>query len=224
LAAWTEPTASSPQERTGAPSWLAPPTGRSLVYPVVLRLEGRRCLVVGGGKVARRKVEGLLAAGAVVTVVAPRVDPAIDAVPEVAVERRPYRSEDVAGCWLVFAATDDPGVQQAVFDDGQRAGIWVNAADDPERCAFFLPAILRREPVVLAVSTEGRSPALAAWLRDRAAAMLPDQLEHVAAQLVAERDELRANGIPTEGRDWGARIEQLLAQYSDDHPAAGPST
>jgi hypothetical protein len=54
--------------------------------------------------------------------------------------------------------------------------------------------------------------------------MLPDQLEHVAAQLVAERDELRANGIPTEGRDWGARIEQLLAQYSDDHPAAGPST
>jgi len=111
-----------------------------------------------------------------------------------------------------------------VFDDGQRAGIWVNAADDPERCAFFLPAVLRREPVVLAVSTEGRSPALAAWLRDRAAAMLPDQLEHVAAQLVAERDELRANGIPTEGRDWGARIEQLLAQYSDDHPAAGPST
>jgi siroheme synthase-like protein len=186
------------------------------VYPVVLRLTGKPCLVVGGGSVAQRKVEGLLAAGADVTVVAPEVEPGLAALAGVTVERRPYRASDVDGRWLVIAATGDRGVQQQVFDDGERAGVWVNAADDPARCAFYLPAVLRREPVIVAVSTQGRSPALAAWVRDRVARLLPRRLDRLADQLAGERRELQDAGVPTEGRDWAARIDALAADLAGE--------
>ena len=185
------------------------------MYPIVVRLQGKRCLVVGGGQVALRKVEGLMAAGALVSVVAPAVEEGLALLARegvVTVEERPYRAQDVAGAWLVFAATDDPAVQQAVFDDAERAGVWVNAADEPERCAFFLPAVHRRDPVLVAVSTQGASPALAGWLRDRLAAALPVRLEALVAALRAERRALRAAGQSTEGLDWRARIEALEAR------------
>jgi siroheme synthase-like protein len=193
------------------------------VYPVVLRLEGRRCLVVGGGDVARRKVEGLLASGAVVTVVAPVVDDELRAVAagaggRLTIDARPYRDEDLAGAWLAIAATDDAAVQQRVFDDGERAGVWVNAADEPDRCALFLPAVHRRDPVIVAVSTQGASPALAGWLRDRLAAALPPRLEELVAAVAAERDAVRATGQSTEGLDWQARIDALAAALDDRPP------
>jgi siroheme synthase-like protein len=184
------------------------------VYPVVLRLTGKRCLVVGGGAVARRKVDGLVASGADVTVVAPEVEPGLAALDGIRVERREYRSSDLEGCWLVVAATSDRAVQQQVFDDGERAGVWVNAADDPARCAFYLPAVLRRGPLIVAVSTQGRSPALAAWVRDRIARLLPDRLDELAEQLAGERRELQQAGVSTEGRDWGARIDALAADLA----------
>ena len=97
-----------------------------------------------------------------------------------------------------------------MFDDSERAGVWVNAADDPDRCAFFLPAVHRRDPVLLAVSTQGTSPALAGWLRDRLAGALPEQLEALIAALSDERRALRAAGRSTEDIDWTARIDALL--------------
>ena len=185
------------------------------MYPVVLRLEGRRCLVVGGGGVARRKVEGLLASGAVVTVVAPVVDDelradAAGAGGRLTIEERPYREQDLAGAWLAIAATDDAAVQQQVFDDGERAGVWVNAADDPERCALFLPAVHRRDPVIVAVSTEGTSPALAGWLRDRLAAALPPRLE-----------ELRGRGGRRARRGPGQRPLDGRARLAGPHRGPG---
>jgi siroheme synthase-like protein len=185
------------------------------VYPVVLRLEGRRCLVVGGGVVARRKVEGLLAAGAQVAVVATVVDDELRRLAQsttagrLAIEERPYRAEDLDGMWLAIAATDDAAVQQAVADDGERARVWVNAADDPDRCAFFLPAVHRRDPVLLAVSTQGTSPALAGWLRDRLALALPARLEDLVTAVAAERSAVQASGRSTEGLDWLGRIDEL---------------
>jgi siroheme synthase-like protein len=191
------------------------------VYPVVLRLEGRRCLVVGGGVVAWRKVEGLLAAGARVTVVAPVVAEELRRLAQehadrLAVEERPYRAGDLEGMWLAIAATDDPAVQQAVADDGERAGVWVNAADDPDRCAFFLPAVHRRHPVLVAVSTQGTSPALAGWLRDRLARALPARLEELVAAVAAERSALQATGRSTEGLDWPRRIDELADSLDED--------
>jgi len=180
-------------------------------YPVVLRLAGKRVLVVGAGRVAARKVEALVEAGAAVTVVAPAVVPELSARDDVTIERRPYVSDDVAGYWLVVVCTDDEVVQQRVFDDGERLGVWVNAADDPDRCAFTLPAVARRGPVIVAVSTSGASPALAQALRDRAAAAaLPDGIEDVAAHLAAERRRIQAEGGSTEDLEWRPLVERLL--------------
>lgn len=171
-------------------------------YPIVVRLAGRRVLVVGGGRVALRKVQGLLAAGATVTVVAPLVVDELAALPGVQIERRAYEPGDVAGRVLVIAATDDPATQQQVFDDGERLGILVNSADDPDRCSFILPAVARRGPVIVAVSTQGRSPALAGHLRDLLAQALPEDLEALVEAARQRRDEIHAAGGSTEDRDW----------------------
>ncbi len=171
-------------------------------YPVNLVLEGRRCLVVGGGAIARRKVEGLLACGAVVTVVAPVVDDGMRALPGVTVEQRRYRSGEVSGYRLAIAATDSPAVNAAVFADGEVAGVWVNGADDPANCSFTLPAVVRRGPLMVTVSTGGRSPALARWLRQRLEDEIGPEFEVLLDLLAAERDELKAAGRSTEGPGW----------------------
>jgi siroheme synthase-like protein len=182
-------------------------------YPVVLRLAGRRVLVVGGGPVAARKVQGLLAAGARVTVVAAEVSREMAALaPDLTLDRRAYRAGEAGEYRLVVTATDDATVQQQVYDDAEAAGVWVNAADDPARCSFTLPAIVRDGPVAVAVSTQGASPALASGLRDRIAAWLPPDLERVAAELARRRGELREQGISTESIDWSAQVAELLGE------------
>ncbi len=183
-------------------------------YPVMLTVEGRRCLVVGGGKVAARKVEGLVVAGADVTVIAPTVDPSITAL-NVTIEQRTYRRGDAnAGYRLVITATDDPAVNAQVYADAEAAGVWVNSADDPEHCSFTLPAIHRDGDVTIAIGTAGQSPAFAAWLRDRVRESLPAGLSDVVGQLAAERRAVQQAGESTEGRDWRPRIEELAAGSS----------
>ncbi len=180
-------------------------------YPVNLIVEGRPCLVVGGGPVAARKAAGLVACGAVVTVVAPSVGAEVAAL-GVAVERRVYRRGEAGAYRLVITATDDPDVNQAVHDDAEGAGVWVNSADDPERCTFTLPAVVRRGPVLVTASTGGQSPALASWLRARLDADLEPELAELAAALAARRAALHAEGRSTEGLDWGPVIEAELAR------------
>ena len=191
---------------------MAEPTGDG--YPVVLRLGGRPVLVVGGGPVAARKVEGLVAAGAVVTVVAPDIDASIEARPGVQVERRAYVASDLSGQWLVVAATDDPAVQRKVALDAEEAGIWVNAADDPANCTFTLPAVERRGSVIVAVSTQGESPALASHLRDRIAEWLPANVDAVCADLARQRRDLHAEGASTEQVDWTERIFEAFERFA----------
>ncbi|MBI3826284.1 MAG: bifunctional precorrin-2 dehydrogenase/sirohydrochlorin ferrochelatase [Candidatus Rokubacteria bacterium] len=139
-------------------------------FPLFADLSGRACLVVGGGPVAERKVDGLLAAGAVVTVVSPRLTRRLArAVARARVRhlRRRYRRGDVAGATLAFAATGDPRVDGAVAAEGRRRGVWVNVADVPARCDFILPSILRRGALTVAVSTGGASPAVARAVREQ---------------------------------------------------------
>lgn len=176
-------------------------------YPVNLVLDGRRCLVVGGGKVALRKVEGLVACGGRVTVVARRVDPELRALDGVAIEERPWRPEDLDGMWLVIAATDDPAVNRAVYDAGQRAGVWVNGADDPANCSFTLPSVVRRGDLQVTVSTGGRSPALATWLRRRLEGEIGPEYAVLLDLLATERDGLKAAGVSTEGLDWRSALD-----------------
>ncbi len=175
-------------------------------YPVNLVVEGRACLVVGGGAVAARKAAGLQAAGAVVSVVATRVGPEIRAL-GVDFEQRPYRRGEAEGYWLVMTATDDPDVNRAVRQDGDAAGVWVNAADDPASCSFILPAVVRQGPITVAVATGGHSPALAAWLRGHVSDELGPEWGQLASLLADARERLRAAGRSTEGPDWRQVID-----------------
>ena len=174
-------------------------------YPVNLVVAGRRCLVVGGGRVALQKVRGLADAGAEVTVVAPEVEAAIE--PLAAVERRAYRRGEVAGYRLAIAATGDPLVNQQVYDDGEASGVWVNSADDPERCSVTLPAQLRRGRLTVTVSTAGHSPAVASWLRDRLGEELGPEYDALIGLLSEVRNEVRAGGRSTEGLDWRRALD-----------------
>lgn len=175
-------------------------------YPVNLLLSGRRVLVVGGGRVAAEKVRGLLTAGAIVHVVATEIGPEVRAL-EVTWEERPYRAGEVVGYRLAVACTDDPAANQAVYDDGEAAGIWVNAADDPARCSYTLPARLDRGRVLVTVSTGGHSPALASWLRDHLGAQLGPELDTLVTLLADARAELVAAGRPTLGADWRSALD-----------------
>lgn len=176
------------------------------LYPVGLVVAGKRCVVVGGGAVAARKVAALVDAGADVAVVAPVIGPEIRALPVELVERR-YQAGDLEMAWLAIAATDDPLVNRQVHADGHAARVWVNAADDPEACAFTLPAVLRRGPVSVAVSTGGHSPTLAGWLRDQIAGLLGPEIGLLAQMLSEARDELQAAGRSTEGLDWRSALD-----------------
>lgn len=187
--------------------------GTGPLYPVGLRLAGRPVLVVGGGKVAASKVAELVRCGADVTVVAPAIVSELADDPRLRCEHRPYRAGEAAGYRFVVTATDDPAVNQAVFDDGEAAGVWVNAADDPERCSATLPSRVRRGSLLVTVSTEGRSPALAAWLREWLEGELGPEHEVLLDLLAAERDRIRAEGRSTEGLDWkGALASGMLEE------------
>jgi siroheme synthase-like protein len=193
-------------------------------YPVVLRVEGRPCLVVGGGPVAARKVADLFECGADVTVVAPEIDAAIDALAAVAgrdrrplvVERRPYRGGEAADYRLVVTATGIPEIDRRVAADAESAGIWVNSADDADHCTFFLPSVHRQGAVSVSVSTGGASPALAAWLRRRIGETLGPHLGTLAELLEEGRDSLRAAGRPTSAVDWTALLDGELPGLVSD--------
>ncbi len=131
------------------------------MYPVMLNLTGQPCLVVGGGKVALRKVEGILSEEARVTVIA--LEP-VDGIRKLAetrrihLEIRAYRPDEAAGFSLVFAATDNRDVNKRVFEDANTNGVWVNVADDPDLCTFHLPARMQRGAFQLAVASAGEAP------------------------------------------------------------------
>lgn len=136
------------------------------LYPINLNIEGRRCLVVGGGAVALRKVRGLIEAGGDVHVISPQIAPEIEDLP-VQIDRRPFTESDVDGAALVIAATDDEAVNTSAARAAAGRGIPVNVVDVPELCSFFLPAVVRRGGLAISVSTSGASPALARIIRER---------------------------------------------------------
>ncbi len=176
-------------------------------YPVNLVLRGRSVLVVGGGKVAVGKVEGLLVGGAdTVTVVAPSIVDEIRAMP-VTIEERAYASPEAADHRLVVTATDDPAVNHQVYVDADAAGVWINSADDPANCTFTLPARVRRGPILVTIATGGHSPALATWLRRRFEAEFGPEYDDLLEILSAERERIKADGRSTEGLPWQEALD-----------------
>jgi precorrin-2 dehydrogenase/sirohydrochlorin ferrochelatase len=186
-------------------------------------MAGRRILVVGGGSVAEGKVRGLLAAGAVVTVVAPELSPALRelaAAGRIKHEAHAYRDSDLEGFEACFVATDDGAVNAQVAADGKTRGIWVNAADDPANCDFILPSVVRQGPVVVAASTGGGSPALARRLREELTAFLAEDYAPLAELLADVRADIRRRGLQVDAEVWqraiDARLRALVAQHRLD--------
>ena len=137
-------------------------------YPIHLDIQNRNCLVVGGGQVGTRKVNTLLNCGANVTVVSPEISEGLHKLAKttpLTLKSRPYRSADLEGMFLVIGATDDETLNQQISSDAERRNTLCNIADRPEKCNFILPSIVRRDDLVITVSTSGRSPALAKKLR-----------------------------------------------------------
>jgi siroheme synthase-like protein len=146
-------------------------------YVACLDLEGRSCVVVGSGAMAREKVAGLRASGAIVTIVAPQ----------------DYRATDLDGIWLVIAATSDDDLNRRISADAETRRVFCNIADVPDLCSFILPALHRRGPITVAVSTGGASPALAQWLRDSFASQIGFEHEQLAGELKKRRPWAKQN-------------------------------
>jgi precorrin-2 dehydrogenase/sirohydrochlorin ferrochelatase len=193
------------------------------LYPVNLRVAGRRCLVVGGGAVAAQKVAGLLECEADVHVVAPQVGVVLRDLAEagtIRLHERPYQPADLDGCRLVITATDDPDVNRAVFEEGEAAGIWVNSADDPANCSFTLPSRVRQGPLLVTFGTGGHSPAVATWLRRTYAEEFGSEYVTLIEMLGDERRAIRAAGRSTEGLDWQAALDSgMLDLIREGHLA-----
>jgi precorrin-2 dehydrogenase/sirohydrochlorin ferrochelatase len=169
------------------------------LYIACLRLEGRRCLVVGGGEVGLEKVEGLLACGGEVTLIAPEVEAELAeyaAEGSIRWERRDFADSDLDGRFLAIAATNDTDVNIAVYDGAERRAMLVNVVDVPPLCNFILPAIVRTGPLAIAISTAGASPALAKRIKREIADSFGDDYARLAVILNDARGWAKAT-LPT---------------------------
>lgn len=192
------------------------------VYPVFLKLAGRRVLVVGGGRVAASKVAGLLDAGAAVTVVAPEIAADL-AVEPVEIRRRRFEPADLEGaCFVVAAAPRD--VNREVAAAAHARGVLVNAVDDVENASAYLGGVVRRGGVTVAVSTDGAAPALAGLLREALEEVLPAD-DDVEAWMTCARDARErwlAAGVPMDERR--PLLLEALFQLYERRAAAAAGT
>lgn len=170
----------------------------TLLFPVFLKLQGRPVLVVGGGPVATSKIEGLVAAGAIVTVVALSVTDALRAM-DVVVHLRPFEDRDLDEAWYVVAAAT-PAVNAAVSRAAAERRVFVNAVDDPPNATAYLGGVVRREGTTIAISTGGRAPALAGLLREAIDDVLPADLPAWLQAADALKARWRSTGVPMEAR------------------------
>ncbi len=162
-------------------------------YPVFLVLENEPCLVVGGGAVAERKVNGLLAAGADICVIAPELTAQLQKLcleKRIRCEKRKFIDSDIRKFKLVFAATNDNVVNKQIASASKLEGIWCNVADSPENCNFFVPSQVSRGTLQIAFSTSGTVPALSKGLRQQFEALLDDDVIPVLEQLQTLRKQI----------------------------------
>jgi siroheme synthase-like protein len=196
-------------------------------YPIFVDVSRRYCVVIGGGLVAQRRIETLLSADAVVTVVSPVVTAALtDLVARGALRHiaRAYQAGDLAGYNLAFLATDDREVDQAILSEARLRGVWINSADDPENCDFILPAVIRRGELSVAISTGGASPATARALREELENYFTADYARLVRIAGEVRRELKRNSLTASAEDWNRALKgefrRLLAEDRDEQAKA----
>ncbi len=173
------------------------------LFPVFLKLEGRPCLVVGAGAVGEPKIESLVAAGATVRVVAPRASEVVRGLArarKISWDRRGFQCQDLDGVFLVVAATADEELNEQVFQEARRRSVLANVVDDPPRCDFYYPSVVRRGDLQIAISTGGHSPALAQRLRRELEQQFPREYEGWVAELGRKRRSLFERAMDPERR------------------------
>ena len=167
-------------------------------YPVYIELRDQPCVVIGGGKIAEGKVEGLLAAKAQVTVVSPNLTRRLQELvqeKEIAYFARAYEPGDLAGAFLVICATDQAEINHQVWEEASANHQLVNVVDDTPRCNFIAPSILRKGDLTIAISTSGKAPALAVRLKERFQRELGPEYERFL-ELAGELREPLAQAVP----------------------------
>ena len=180
-----------------------------------VKLEGRRILVVGAGSVGEAKIESLLETGASVLVVAPKATPRVREWARdgrIDWQPRQYGPADFGGVFLVIAATGSPALHDEIYAEARSRGVLCNAVDEPQRCDFYFPAVVRRGELQIAISTGGLSPALAQRLRKELEQQFGPEWEEWVAQLGRTREELQSIPMPPEKR------KRLLHQYASLNP------
>jgi len=164
------------------------------LYPVMVNMEGRLAVVVGGGSVAARKVADLLDSGARVKVVSPEINNEIVELSkdnELQIVKREYEYGDLEGAALVFSATNDRSVNELVFMEAEGLNIFINAVDDPENCSFYVPSFTRRGDFLFALSTAGAAPAYAARIRRELEKQIPEEIDVLLDKLRRAREILK---------------------------------
>lgn len=173
-------------------------------YPVFLDMQGKPVVVIGGGNVALQKIDGLLDAGAEVTVVSPELNERLSQLRDegnILHLKREYEPGDIVGYELVFVATDNYDENRRVWQEGRERHIWVNAVDDPPNCDFIMPGIVRKGELIVAISTSGTSPAMARKVREDIEAFLTEE-DAALLDLAAEvRRELREQSVAVKACD-----------------------
>jgi precorrin-2 dehydrogenase/sirohydrochlorin ferrochelatase len=179
-------------------------------YPIYLHIKGRKCLVVGGGDVAYRKVLALLESQASVEVVSPELCQRLEGLASqgrIKAVARPYRKADLKGAVLVVAATDVRAVNQAVSREAIETGLLVNVVDDPQLSSFIVPSVVQRGDVAIAVSTSGRSPALARRIRHKLEEEIGEEYGALALLLDEIRRELKGSSTKADGEAWQKALD-----------------
>lgn len=186
-----------------------------LLFPAFLKIAGRRCVVVGAGRVAEEKVRGLLRVDAKVSVVAPVATPQIRAWVHTRKIRwisRRFRRADLSGAFLVVAATSSPALHARIYAEAKRQGVLCNVVDDPEHCDFYYGSVVRRGSLQIAISTGGHSPALAQRLRKRLEKEFGSEYEEWLEEIGSIRKQLFANHISPQRRK--VLLHQLASEKS----------
>jgi siroheme synthase-like protein len=177
----------------------------SVYYPILLNIQGKKCLVVGGGEVALRKAQMLVEHGATVEIVSPTFCPELNQLVKdgtIQAIHRDYETEDLNDVFLAVAATDDIKTNEKVATEARKIGILVNVVDKPDISDFIVPSYFRRGDIIVAVSTSGKSPALARKIRGELERDLKAEYAQLAIIANEVRNELKQRGVTVSGDDW----------------------
>ncbi len=190
-------------------------------YPVYLNLQGRKCLVAGGGGVALRKATSLLEHGAEVTVVSPRLCAGLRGLAEegrIKTIRRPYRSGDMKGASVAVVATSNRKINRSAAEEAQKLKVPVNVVDDPALSDFIVPSVLRRGDLSIAVSTSAKSPALARKIRARLENEFGEEYASLVILIEKARSHIKKQGLKVSSSDWqrALDLDSLIALIRED--------